>query len=97
MIESEAGKLKEAIVAANKDFRKLQNLKITGEIDAGDFYFMRDSMNLLQSLNLKEVKIKGEDDVIPGNALESKYSLTRLVLPDQLNKSATVLLAIVET
>ena len=86
VIESEAGKLKEAIVAANKDFRKLQNLKITGEIDAGDFYFMRDSMNLLQSLNLKEVKIKGEDDVIPGNALESKYSLTRLVLPDQLKQ-----------
>lgn len=59
IIESEAGKLREAIIAANKDFRKLQNLKITGEINAEDFYFMRDSMDRLQALNLKEVKIKG--------------------------------------
>lgn len=47
VIESEAGKLKEAIKAANKDFRELQNLKITGEINADDFYFMRDSMGRL--------------------------------------------------
>ena len=32
VIESEAGKLKEAIIAAGKDYTKLQNLKITGEI-----------------------------------------------------------------
>ena len=37
VIESEAGKLKEAIKAANKDFRQLQNLKITGEINAVTF------------------------------------------------------------
>lgn len=58
VIQSEAGKLKEAIAAANKDYRKLQNLKITGEINSADFYFMRDSMDVLQSLNLKEVIIK---------------------------------------
>ena len=46
VIESEAGKLKECITAAKKDFRNLQNLKITGEINALDFYFMRDSMVL---------------------------------------------------
>lgn len=56
VIESEAGKLKEAIKAANKDYRKLQNLKITGVINDDDFFFMRDSMDVLQSLNLKEVK-----------------------------------------
>lgn len=97
VIESEAGKLKEAIVAANKDFRELQNLKITGEINAEDFYFMRDSMDRLQALNLKEVKIKGgtyddmqwqhrtdEDDVIPVLAMNNKISLLRLVLPDKL-------------
>ena len=49
VIESEAGKLKEAIKAANKDFRQLQNLKITGEISALDFHFMRDSMDRLQA------------------------------------------------
>lgn len=95
VIESEAGKLKEAITAANKDFRQLQNLKITGEINAGDFYFMRDSMDRLQALNLKEVKIVGidrsddwgvklEDDVIPSVAFQNKTSLQSIVLPDQL-------------
>ena len=95
VIESEAGKLKEAIKAANKDFRQLQNLKITGEINAEDFYFMRDSMDRLQALNLKEVKIVGidrsddwgvklEDDVIPSVAFQNKTSLQSIVLPDQL-------------
>lgn len=88
VIESEAGKLKECITAAKKDFRNLQNLKITGEINALDFYFMRDSMDRLQALNLKEVKIKGcvegSEDEIPVRAMVSKYSLIKLVLPDKL-------------
>ena len=88
VIESEAGKLKECITAAKKDFRNLQNLKITGEINALDFYFMRDSMDRLQALNLKEVKIKrgveGSEDEIPARAMVSKYSLIKLVLPDKL-------------
>ena len=61
VIESEAGKLRECIMAANKDFRELRNLKITGEINGVDFYFMRDSMDMLQALNLKEVKIAKTD------------------------------------
>ena len=67
MIESEAGKLKECITDAKKDFRNVQNLKITGEINASDFYFMRDSMDRLKTLNLKEVKIvKGGTDQFNG-------------------------------
>lgn len=58
VIESTPGGLRDAITAAGKDYTKLRNLKITGEIDARDFYFMRDSMDMLQALNLKEVKIK---------------------------------------
>ena len=100
VINSEAGKLKEAITAANKDYKKLQNLKITGEIAPSDFYFMRDSMEMLQSLNLKETKLLGNgetyngsaqktyiigDDEIPGFAMVKKKSLTRLVLPDKLS------------
>ncbi len=56
VINSTAGHLKDSITAAKKDYRKLQNLKITGEINSQDFYFMRDSMDVLQSLNLKEVR-----------------------------------------
>lgn len=79
IINSTAGKLKEAIAAAGKDYKKLKNLKITGEVNASDFYFMRDEMDVLQALNLKEVTIKADkneeiygienkDDQIPGSA-----------------------------
>ena len=91
VVEAEAGQLKEAILAAGKDYKKLQNLKVLGEVNASDFYFMRDSMELLQALNLKEVRIKTEfeggemgDDMIPDYALLLKQTLTRLVLPDKL-------------
>lgn len=57
IINSTAGHLKDAIIAANKDYTKLKNLKITGQINGVDFYFMRDSMTSLQALNLKNVKI----------------------------------------
>ena len=59
IINSTPGGLKDAIIAANKDYKKIRNLKILGEVDSRDFYFMRDSMDALQALNLKEVRIKG--------------------------------------
>ncbi len=58
IVESTPGGLKEAIAAAGKDYKTLKNLKIIGEVDSRDFYFMRDEMDDLQALNLKEVKIK---------------------------------------
>lgn len=61
IINSTAGHLKDSIIAANKDYTQVKNLKITGEINGVDFYFMRDSMTMLQSLNLKEVKIAKTD------------------------------------
>ena len=83
-----AGTLKECITAANKDYTKLQNLKITGEINSADFFFMRDEMSQLQSLNLKEVLTKGDTENsnsrIPNSALARKTTLLRLVLPDKL-------------
>ena len=101
VINSTAGHLKEAIAAANKDYTKIKNLKITGEINAKDFYFMRDSMDVLSALNLKEVFIKKsmgyldagnggdieyEDYQIPCLAMYGKKSLNLLVLPDKLTK-----------
>lgn len=59
VINSTPGGLKNAITAANKDYTQVRNLKITGQINAKDFYFMRDSMLRLSALNLKEVRIKG--------------------------------------
>ena len=94
VIESKAGQLKECITAAKKDFRKVQNLKITGDINANDFSFMKDSMEKLQALNLKEVTIKastngsiGKENQIPDHAFyypNLDRSLTYLILPDKL-------------
>ena len=100
VINSTPGGLKNAITAANKDYTKIKNLKITGEINAKDFYFMRDSMSVLAALNLKDVSImptpenaengndwsetRGQGDRIPTMALNNKLSLTHLVLPDKL-------------
>lgn len=88
VIESEAGKLKEAIKAAGKNYTQLKNLKVTGEIDGADFFFMRDSMTNLRALNLKEVKIKQNynynEDEIPSAAFNLKKDLAYFVFPDKL-------------
>ena len=99
VINTTRGHLKSSIIAANKDYTKLKNLKITGEIDATDFEFMKNEMTQLEALNLKDVKVYGifgeqewngiRDDieregVIPGMAMSGKKSLLYLVLPDKL-------------
>lgn len=100
VINSTPGGLKKAITAANKDYTLVRNLKITGQINAKDFYFMRDSMLRLSALNLKEIRIKGwgkneeneenMDDQIPNSAfyfiqtVGGSNSLNRIVLPDTL-------------
>ena len=66
VINSTPGGLKNAIAAANKDYTKIKNLKITGLIDSRDFFFMRDSMTRLSALNLKEVTIKGYGNIQDG-------------------------------
>ena len=53
----EPGTLGRIIRADGKNPDKIRNLKVSGKIHMGDFYFMRDSMALLQSVNLKEVKV----------------------------------------
>lgn len=100
IINSTPGGLKDAIIAAHKDYTQVRNLKITGEINSKDFYFMRDSMPRLSALNLKEVRIKAygrneeyeenQDDQIPNSAFYfiqttgGSNSLNRLILPDHL-------------
>ena len=96
VINSTPGGLKNAITAANKDYTKIKNLKITGEINAQDFEFMKDSMENLAAINLREVSIMamgdGDDrkaDEIPHDAFNNKKSLTSLVLPNKLKAIRT--------
>ncbi|MDE6396631.1 MAG: leucine-rich repeat protein, partial [Muribaculaceae bacterium] len=99
VVNSTPGGLKNAITAAGKDYTKLRNLKITGSINEQDCFFMRDSMDMLQALNLKETRVYGRAGcrsfnegkevvespyVIPDDAFNEKYSLTSIVFPDTL-------------
>lgn len=53
------GELGKTIKKENKHPDRIKNLKITGEIDGSDFMFMRDSMKILEAVNLKECRVFG--------------------------------------
>jgi hypothetical protein len=88
------GTLGATLKSLNKDGTKIKNLKVTGTIDARDFFYMRDTMSVLQALNLKEVAIaqyaSGSSQYpaneIPDYAIDNKKSLFYLVLPDNITK-----------
>ena len=86
----EAGTLGAKIRADKKNPNKIKNLKITGKICATDFYFMRDSMEILQAINLKESEIiksnEGRANEIPGSAFCGKSSLVYFTFPEKVTK-----------
>lgn len=53
------GTLGELIAADKKNPNKIKNLKISGKVDARDFQFMRENMEILQAVNMKECIIEG--------------------------------------
>lgn len=55
---AEVGSLEAVIKAAGKNAAKIKNLKVTGKICGGDFQFMREKMEILQAVNLKEATIE---------------------------------------
>ena len=54
---TEPGTLGRLIKADKKNPDKIKNLKVSGTISDEDFYFMRDSMAILEAVNLKESKV----------------------------------------
>ncbi len=54
---SEAGKLKESLVAMNCDLSSLKNLKVKGNLTDEDFRVMREEMPQLASLHIGEAKM----------------------------------------
>ena len=84
----EAGRLEKTMVDRYElDVTAIKNLKLTGEIGAADYEFMRSKMTSLMRLNLKEVesKINGVYQ-IPSNAFFGKTTLIKCVLPDKLER-----------
>ena len=51
------GTLGATITAMQKNPAKIRNLKVTGTVDENDFYFMRDNMDILEAVNMKECSI----------------------------------------
>ena len=64
------GTLEDRIKDDNKNPAKIKNIKVTGVISDEDFYFMRDKMDILEAVNLKECKIVdvqlGGEDILWG-------------------------------
>ena len=84
----EAGRLEKTMVdRLEMDVTAIKNLKLTGEIGAADYTFMRDKMTSLMRLNLKEVESKIDGVYkIPSSAFSDKTTLIKCVLPDKLER-----------
>ena len=90
---TEAGTLSKVIRGFKKNPDKIRNLKVSGPITTKDFYFMRDSMAILEAINLKEAKVvnavvygsaKTKDDIIPDQAFKNKKTLSHFSFPEKI-------------
>lgn len=91
---TEAGTLGKVIRSFKKNPDKIRNLKVSGPITTSDFYFMRDSMAILEAINLKEAKVVNakyydnthgmttRNDIIPDEAFKSKKTLSYFSFPE---------------
>lgn len=84
--QEEAGMLGQLLREAKKNPNKIKNLKVSGKINTADFYFMRDQMEILQSINLKEAEIVQPAHEIPEYAFNGKTSLVNFVFPEKVTK-----------
>lgn len=94
---TEAGTLGKVIRSFKKNPDKIRNLKVSGPITTADFYFMRDSMAILEAINLKEAKVVNADfcmdryvhgnnrpDIIPYQAFKGKKTLSHFSFPEKI-------------
>lgn len=89
---SKPGTLGRLIKADKKNPDKIRNLKVSGTISDADFYFMRDSMEILEAVNLKESRVlytkidktetKTYEDIIPESAFSGKKTLFYFTFPE---------------
>ena len=94
---TEAGTLGKVIRSFKKNPDKIRNLKVSGPITTKDFYFMRDSMAILEAINLKEAKVVNADfcmdlyvhgnnrsNIIPYQAFKGKKTLSHFSFPEKI-------------
>ena len=76
------GTLGATIEAMGKNPAKIKNLKVVGEVNGADFYFMRDNMDILEAVNMKESIV--ENGIIPQSAFSAKSAISYFVFPEQI-------------
>ena len=93
---TEAGTLGKVIRSFKKNPDKIRNLKVSGPITTADFKFMRDSMAILEAINLKEAKVVNvkyydnthgwttRNDIIPDEAFNNKKTLSHFSFPEKI-------------
>lgn len=94
---TEAGTLGKVIRSFKKNPDKIRNLKVSGLITTEDFYFMRDSMAILEAINLKEAKVvnakyydektqnwAARNDIIPYESFRNKKTLSHFSFPEKI-------------
>ncbi|MCQ2084503.1 MAG: fimbrillin family protein [Bacteroidaceae bacterium] len=89
---TEPGTLGKTIKAMGKNPDKIRNLKVVGNVRDDDFYFMRDSMAILEAVNMKESVIAApkEQTAIVSvftSSNEYKYLCKALGEPDNVSYS----------
>lgn len=95
---TEPASLGKLIKENKKNPDKIKNLKISGVMTESDFRYMRDSMEILEAVNLKEVRVvdcyhwdeNGEmelvNDIIPYEAFRGKKSLYHFTFPETITE-----------
>ncbi len=92
------GTLCDVIAAAGKNPDKIRNLKVTGQVNGADFYYMRDYMPNLEAVNMKETTIvagqqwtpgmnyynDNDDNQLPPNAFRGKSRLYTFIFPESV-------------
>ena len=77
-----AGTLAESFTPAEN--KTITNLKVTGTLNTSDFYFIRDSLSVIQILDLSEARIISPLDTIPDKAFYYKRTLQKISFPTNL-------------
>lgn len=78
------GTLGDVIASMGKNPAKIRNLKVTGSVNANDFNFMRNTMTILEAVNMKEASLESINYIIPASAFREKKTLTKFVFPERV-------------
>lgn len=76
--------LENAIEQAGLDPEEIINIKITGELNGDDFYFMRKNMKYVEALNLKDALLA--DSTLPDEGCAWMLFLKHVVFPQKLKR-----------